>query len=169
MMHWYVLRSKPNKENVLREQLDIRNYDAYCPSIKVKPVNPRSRKVLPYFPGYLFVRVDLEKINIFNLRWLPGSQGLVDFGGELAYVPDDLLQAIRQRFDRMPGASEVMNSNFRTGDIVTINNGPFAGYQAIFDTRLPGKERVRVLLKMLQDRQMPLELSSDQIGSTKLH
>ena len=32
------------------------------------------------------------------------------------------------------------------------------GYRAIFDARLPGTERVRVLLKMLNDRYVPLEV-----------
>ena len=32
------------------------------------------------------------------------------------------------------------------------------GYRAIFDTRIRGTERVRVLLEMLSDRFVPMEL-----------
>ncbi len=44
-----------------------------------------------------------------------------------------------------------------------IHSGPFAGYEAIFDLRLSGSERVRVLLKMLNNRNLPIELDSQQI------
>lgn len=35
----------------------------------------------------------------------------------------------------------------KAGDGVTVQAGPFRGYGAIFDARLPGDARVRVLLK----------------------
>ena len=59
-MPWYVMQSKPNKEELLYEQLRTRDIDAYYPCIKVQPVNPRARKLKPYFPGYLFIKVDPE-------------------------------------------------------------------------------------------------------------
>jgi hypothetical protein len=40
---------------------------------------------------------------------------------------------------------------------------PFAGYEAIFDMRVSGTERVRVLLKLLSRQEVPLELSAGQI------
>ncbi len=49
------------------------------------------------------------------------------------------------------------------GDTVMIQDGPFAGYEAIFDVRLPGSERVRVLIKLLSQRQVPLKLHAGQI------
>jgi len=48
--------------------------------------------------------------------------------------------------------------------VVVISDGPFAGYEAIFDTRLPGSERVRVLLQLLNSqRRVPVELNAGQI------
>ena len=44
------------------------------------------------------------------------------------------------------------------GDPVQIESGPFAGYEAIFDASLAGNERVRVLLKLMEDRKMRVEL-----------
>jgi len=50
------------------------------------------------------------------------------------------------------------------GDKVRIHAGPFSGYEAVFDTRLPGEERVRVLLRLINDkRQLPVELKTSQI------
>lgn len=161
------MRSKPNKEELLYQQLLLREIDTYYPRIHVHPVNPRALKIKPYFPGYLFIRANLEQVGISTLQWIPGAIGLVDFGGELAYVSDDLLQAIWRKVDRINAANGELLESLKSGDLVKINDGPFSGYQAIFDTRLSGKERVRVLLQMLRDRQVGVELSIGQIERIK--
>jgi transcription antitermination factor NusG len=46
----------------------------------------------------------------------------------------------------------------KQGDPVSISEGPFAGYKAIFDTRLSGSQRVQVLLEVLRDQQLRVEL-----------
>ena len=162
-MPWYVIHSKPNKEELLYEQLCIRKVETYYPSIKVHPVNPRARKTKPYFPGYLFVNADLDEIGTSNLRWMPGAIGLVDFGGEPASVSDELLQTLQHKVELVNALDGKQSSKFKPGDSVTIQSGPFAGYHAIFDSRLPGRERVRVLMQMLRDRQVGVELSPGQI------
>ena len=59
-MKWYVLRSKPDKQNLLRGQLFSHQIEFNFPTMRVKAVNPRSQKIRPYFPGDLFVHVDKE-------------------------------------------------------------------------------------------------------------
>ena len=152
-MHWYVLQSKPKNEKLLCEQLRIRQIDVYCPRIKVRPVNPRSRKMIPYFPGYIFIRANLDVIGTSVLKWLPGAIGLVDFGSEIAYVSDELLSAIRCQIDQANAVEGERVKDLKSADPATIQAGLFADYHAIFDPQLPGNERVSVLLKMLKDSQ----------------
>ena len=166
-MQWYVLRSKPHKEEFLWEQLLARGVETYYSQIRVQPVNPRSRKVRPYFPGYLFVRVDLEQVTQSTLRWMPGAVGLVMFDGQPPVVPDGLIQAIRRRVDEINAAGGEVLEGLNPGDAVTVQAGPFAGYEAIFDARLSGNERVRILLKMLGDRRLPLDIPAGQIQRKK--
>lgn len=99
--YWYVLHSKPHKEEMLAEQLELRRIEIFAPRIRVQVVNPRARKVRAYFPGYIFIRADLEKLGLSFLQYVPGSAGLISFGGEPAYVPDGLIHAIRQRVDEV--------------------------------------------------------------------
>ncbi len=95
---WYVLHSKPNKEEFLRQQLTSRQVDHFYPTVVVTPVNPRSRKIRPFFPGYLFVHMDLDEVNQSpSLQWMPGAVGLVAFDGKAAEVPDGLIAALKQR------------------------------------------------------------------------
>ena len=96
---WYVLRSKPHKELFLAGELLTRNFEVFCPVLYVKPVNPRARKIKPYFPGYLFIYTDLQSANLSSLSWMPGTVGLVTFGAEPAFVPDELVRAIRKKVD----------------------------------------------------------------------
>lgn len=161
--NWHALRSHPNKELLLWQQVQSNAIEVFYPRIRVQPVNPRSRKIRPYFPGYLFVRADLEEIGLSLFQWMPYSTGLVMFGGEAAIVPDHLIHGIEEHLRRISEAGGELYANLKAGDLVVIQSGPFAGYEALFDIRLPGSERVRVLLKMLSDRNVPLELDANQI------
>lgn len=166
---WYVLRTKPLKEEFLRDQLDLQDIEVYCPRIRVHAVNPRARKVKPYFPGYLFVHVDLHQVSPSTLHWMPGASGLVSFGGEPALVPDSLIQVIRQRVNVIEKAGGEQLVSLKPGETVVIKDGPFAGYEAIFDISISGSARVRVLLKLLRSRQLAVELPTGQIERKKQH
>jgi transcription antitermination factor NusG len=166
--YWYALRSKPRKEDVVWRQLRDQDFDVFYPRLKIQPVNPRSRTVRPYFPGYLFVKADLEEVGISVFQWLPHSIGLVSFGGEPSVVPENLIHAIKQRVEEIAAAGGELFHGLKPGDKVTIDYGPFEGYEAIFDTRLPGSERVRVLLQLLNNRrQVSVEMRASQIRKKK--
>jgi transcription antitermination factor NusG len=166
-MRWYVLHSKPNNENLLLEQLTLRQIEAFLPCIPVKPINPRARKTRPYFPGYLFVHLELSQVGSSVLQWVPGASGLVVFGNEPGYVPDNLIHAIRVRVGEIHTAGGELLRSVRAGDTVVIQDGPFKGYEAVFDERLSGSERVRVLLKLFQREAVPLHLRAGQIFCPK--
>jgi transcription elongation factor/antiterminator RfaH len=163
MIHWYVMHSKPREEAFLFEQLLTRNLNTYLPSICLEPVNPRSRREHPFFPGYLFIHVDLEKISITDLKWMPGAIGIVSYGGEPAQVAEGLIRAIQEQVEKINVTGKKYVNRFSSGDWVVINDGPFADYKAIFDCRLSDNDRVRVLLELLQGQKMRLELSARQL------
>lgn len=164
---WYVIRCKPRKEDFLAEQMQIRRIDIFNPRVRVQVVNPRARKIKPYFPGYMFVYLDLEKTGTFSMQYIPGAAGLVSFGGEVADVPDGLIHAIQQRVEEINNAGGELFDVLKMGETVVIHSGPFAGYEAIFDARLPGSDRVRVLLKLLKNRQLLVDLPAGQIRPKK--
>jgi transcription antitermination factor NusG len=165
--HWYALRSKPRKEEILWRQLMAQDFEVYLPRMRVHPVNPRSRKLVPYFPGYMFVYTDLSEVGLSTFQWMPHAIGLVSFDGEPANVPENLVQAVQKRVDEIAAAGGEFFDGLKPGDAVRINTGPFEGYEAIFDTRLPGTERVRVLIQMLSDRRIPVELKAGQVHRKK--
>lgn len=164
---WYAIQSKTNKEDALYEQLENQGYEAFFPRIYVSPVNPRAKKVKAYFPGYLFVRTDLSAVGLSVFQYMPFARGMVQFDQEPASVPDTLIHALQRKLEHVNQAGGELFEAIHTGDKVEIADGPFAGYEAIFDVRLPGRERVRVLIELLSQRQVPVELNAGQIRHKK--
>ena len=164
---WYALHSKPNKEQFLYSQLLHRHIDVYYPRLSVKPVNPRSRKVRPFFPGYLFVHVDLEEIPHSSLAYIPGANDLVSFDFEPASIPDEVIDGIKKNVNLINNQGQKDKQGLKHGDPVIIQGGPFDGYQAIFDTSLPGTERVRVLISLMRDRQVRIQVPDEMVKPKK--
>ncbi|HSM24684.1 MAG TPA: transcription termination/antitermination NusG family protein [Anaerolineaceae bacterium] len=160
---WYVIQSHPNKEQMLYTQLELLGLEIFFPKIRVKPVNPRSRKIRPYFPGYIFLKTDLETITTSTIKWMPHSRGIVSFGGEASIVPESLIQALKQKFGESAEAIIDLNEEIQSGAPVTIEYGPFKGYEGIFDMKLDGSDRARILIKMLSDNYVSVELEISQI------
>lgn len=144
--NWYVMHSHPHKEELLWRQLLCSGLSVFYPRLRVKPVNPRARKVVPYFPGYLFVRADLEIVGISTLQYMPYATGLVAFGGEPAVVPEGFVNSLRHKIGKGDVLQQDYAGGLEAGDKVIIQDGPFRGYEALFDARISGSDRVRVLL-----------------------
>jgi transcription elongation factor/antiterminator RfaH len=159
---WYVVRAKPRRERFVVDQLSNQGLEVFYPAVRVHPVNPRAATERAYFPGYLFVHLDLAAVGVNRLRWLPAAVGLLEFGGEPATVPEALVTQLKRRVASIQAAGGLVFADLKQGDAVEITSGPFAGYEAIFDLRLRGADRVRVLLELLR-RQVPVELDSGSI------
>ncbi|MEM7116205.1 MAG: transcription termination/antitermination NusG family protein, partial [Chloroflexota bacterium] len=150
-------------ERTVYQQLLNHNIETFFPSLKVKPKNPRAAKVRPYFPGYLFIHVDLENVDSLALKWMPGTKGLVSFGDTPALVPENLIIELRKRIAAIEAAGGLRQTTLQAGDSIKIVEGPFAGYEAIFDAYLSGSERVQILLSFLSNRPKRIRLDREQI------
>lgn len=166
-LSWYVLHSKPNKEDFLFSQLRHRDIEVFYPCLRVDPVNPRSRKVRPFFPGYIFVRVDLENTPLSSLAYVPGANRVVSFDQKPANVTDEVIHTIKQNVERINENPDLQYDQLHHGDPVTIKGGLFEGYEAIFDTRLKGSERVRLLIKLLRGQQMRVQVPQNMVKPKK--
>lgn len=164
---WYALHVKPHKERAVYEQLLARDITSYYPHIRVKPKNPRSRKERAYFPGYLFVHINLVEYGINALSWIPGSHRLVEFGGIPSIVPDTLIQQVQQAITTYNQELDGTLKKFKKGDRITIVDGVFDGYEAIFDTYLKDSSRVQILLTFLSDHPQPVHLNIDTLIKAK--
>jgi hypothetical protein len=107
-LQWYILRSQPNQEGVVWREAVARVVAFFYHQMRVQPKNPRARKIRPYFPGHLFVQLDLHQSRYSSLRYslwsqdkpLPGclihSCSSLSVLSLLHLAADGLIQAIRR-------------------------------------------------------------------------
>lgn len=151
---WCVLRSKPSKEEFFWGQLLAHQIEVYYPSIRAKAFSPTAHKAKPYFPGHLFIHIDLQSLEASFLNTMPGSRGLVVFNDRPACVPDAMLAAIRYRVERINRTADEITANRPVIGNVPILEDAFAGHGTIFESCGSGAERVRILIKLLRDIQL---------------
>lgn len=146
MKRWYALFTKPRKEQQVGHELAQKGIETYVPTIQ-KRLQRRGWVERPFFPRYIFAQVDFEEVGISVVRWTPGLTDIVNFEGRPARVPDEIVERLRERLGTLK--DEGYAAQFKSGDRVRITKGPFEDFEAVFDRRLSGADRVRVLLRVL--------------------
>ena len=158
MKQWYTLYTKPNAEYQVAAALGGRGMRIFLPEIK-SPQQGGKGDMKPFFPCYLFVKVDLSQVGPSRVRWTPGLRCVVAFGDRPAAVPDRVIDLIRCELDDLNAAGGLPAKLFRPGETVRIKGGPLQGMLAIFKGSSEPSERVRVLLTFL-DHAKRVELSA---------
>jgi transcriptional antiterminator RfaH len=142
--NWYLIRTKPQKERWVADQLAGILPEVFLPLLKAKV--PRwgrmAPSISPLFPCYLFARLDLQQ-KYFDIKYMQGVRGLVSAGNEPLVVPVAIVEEIRRR--AKDGVVEIAPKPLVRGERVTIVEGPFRGLEAIFERYLSGAERVALL------------------------
>lgn len=150
MQQWHVLYTQPKKELIVNNQLEQRNLEVYFPVLQYDRGYRRGIRLEPFFPNYLFVRVDLLLDEATGLRWMPGVRGIVVTGDEPAVVPEAVIETLHNRLDALEKrVLRKSDSLFAPGQKVRIVDGPFKGFEAVFQAGLNGHDRVQVLLEFL--------------------
>lgn len=150
MKEWYAVQTKPRREFYASSALEsVAGVQTFLPVLQVKPVNPRSRTTLPFFPGYLFVCADLDQVGLSALCWTPGVAQVASYGGKPVAIPNRVIDEIRRRVDVVQQEDPFGLGRFQHGDRVRVKSGPLEGYEGMFDTRIGSQMRVRILVEFL--------------------
>jgi transcriptional antiterminator RfaH len=147
---WYALRSKPVKEASAAALLARAGLDVYLPQLRVHKQHGKPASVEPFFPGYLFARLDASRGEIRLANYTHGVLHVVGFGNEPTPVPDSIIDALRMRLTPRSELGGV--TNYQRGDRLMITSGPLKDVEAIFDAKLSATGRVRVLIQMLSNQ-----------------
>ena len=161
--HWYALRCKSNMEFIVDDQLKAKFIPNYLPVYAVKPVNPRSHSIKPYFPGYLFVNDEPEKLYEKKVFLMRGVIGLVHFDGIPASIHPNLIEAVRRQTRQLNLELKQSRSGFVAGDAVLVEDDAIGQLEGIFEKCVNGRERVSVLLRMMQGGMMRLEVPVEKV------
>jgi transcriptional antiterminator NusG len=145
---WYVAHTRSRFEQVVFDGLCKKSLEAFLPKITVmsKRRDRRKRIRVPLFPGYVFVRSDLnphERLEIVK------TAGLVRLVGNKAGpipVPDEAIDSLQIM---VLGDNPVeTGTRFQKGDRVMVVEGPFIGVIGTF-VRYRGFKRVVVNIEAL--------------------
>ena len=95
-LKWYGVRTKPRSEYIAANALRVEGYEHFFP--RIQAVQKRSGKEgVPLFPGYLFVRCDVDRGQWPAVGLLPGVLGWVRFENDIAWLPDQVMDEIKKQ------------------------------------------------------------------------
>jgi transcription termination/antitermination protein NusG len=142
---WFAIWTRSRHEQVVREQLALREIEAFLPTIpKWSRWKDRKKKIdWPLFPGYCFAHFD--PTNTLPVLKCTGVVNIVSFEGKPAPIPDYELDSIRLlvssdlQYDPCPLLKE--------GAMVEISGGPLKGVVG----RLVRKDAARARLVLSVD------------------
>jgi transcription termination/antitermination protein NusG len=145
---WYVLHTKSRFENVVNDGLYKKSIEVFLPKITV-PSKRKDRKKLirvPLFPGYVFVKSDLNPVHHLDILKTVGAVKLIGNQQRPIPVPEETVESLR-----IMVASEqpvTTGYQFQKGDRVMVTSGPFTGVIGIFD-HYRGRGRIMVHIEAL--------------------
>jgi transcriptional antiterminator RfaH len=160
--HWYLVQTKPRQEHLAQENLERQGYSTYLPLIRNirRRLGNRHYADEPFFPRYMFIRLNTLTDNWAPIRSTVGVVNLVRFGQWPTPVPDSLIQQIRERANPDTGLHEI-ERQLNKGDKVRILDGPLVGFEGIF-LASSGQDRVLVLLEIM-GKQARLQVEIDTL------
>jgi transcription elongation factor/antiterminator RfaH len=145
---WYVLHTKSRFENVVNEGLIKKSLEVFLPKVQVRSKR-RDRKMMirvPLFPGYLFVKTNLEPSEHLEIVKTAGVVRLVGNKEGPISVPSDTIESLKIM---VKGDNTVSTgTRFKKGDRVIVVYGAFTGVIGTF-ARYRGKGRVIVDIEAL--------------------
>jgi transcriptional antiterminator RfaH len=156
---WYVVYSKPHKEQQAQFHLRMKGLDVFFPRLDLVRVAEKRKRIIPLFPNYLFVRIHLPT-EFHYVTWSPGVKRLVSFGDRPIPLDEQVINFLKQQTDG-DGLIKA-RSQLRPGQEIQIRGGPFDGLVAIIQDPPDAKGRVKILLKLLS-RQVSVKLGVEFI------
>ena len=148
MKSWYVIQTKPKKENLAARFLEQGSIEVFFPRMEgISIVYGKSRKVVKsLFPNYIFARFDpFESYRL--VRWSMGVSRIVGFAQGLSPIHDEVIEIIKRRVDANCVVKKALH--LTANDSVRIRSGPFKDLVGMFERWVSDEGRVRVLLDLL--------------------
>jgi transcriptional antiterminator RfaH len=145
---WYVIQTKPKKEEEAKSYLSTKGVEIFSPLIETFLLrNGRmNRELKPFFTGYIFGKFDLDQ-NYPLVRWAKGVKKVLGFGEYPTPISEEAVEIIRERTDAYGVVR--LKYHFQANDVIRIKTGPLKDLLGIFERWMPDSERVRILLNLV--------------------
>lgn len=146
---WYCVHVHHRQEELAMKHLAYQRMRAYFPQISRPPSRPgRPERVLPLFPGYIFVSFDVDRDRWHSIFSTHGVKQLfMDGSHRPRPVPQEALRIMRAIADKPPEyAALPAPAQLTPGQQVRVTAGAFTDFLAIVDWA--DDKRVGLLLEI---------------------
>lgn len=155
---WWVAHVRSRQEKLFARECRLRGVPFYLPLREHRAPRDRRRRVsfLPLFPGYVFVRGDLEheRLEVLKTNLCVNVLAVLDQEG----LGADLAQVRRLQESGLP---LLAHPELTKGSLVRIAEGAFAGLTGRV-TRLRGRDRFVVSVRFIH-RSVSVEVDRDAL------
>jgi len=112
-----------------------------------------------FYPGYILVRMNLNETTWHVVKDIPRVTGFVG-GTNPAPLPQEEVDMVVQQIEAGPKAR--IRAEYQPGDVVRINDGPFASFNGSVEEVDVEHGKLRVMVSIF-GRQTPVELEFYQV------
>lgn len=150
MKQWYAVYTQPRGEAIAQENLERQGFEVFFPRYLKRRSHARKVEMVPapLFPRYIFMSCRAQEGGLRVVRSTRGAIDLVRSGDEPVSVPASIIDEIQERQNEDGYVVLGLHIKFGRGDRIRIDSGPFASYEAIFES-MRDNERVIALLSLL--------------------
>ncbi len=137
-------------------------FDAIVPKEKQIEIKNGKRKVVDrkIFQGYVLVEMKLSDETWYIIRNTPGVTGFVGTGTQPTPVSEREITKIKKR---MGVEDPKFKVNFEIGEVVSITDGPFKGFEGTISEIDAAKGKLKVMVSMFgRDTSVELDALQDK-------
>ena len=136
-------------------------FNVIVPKEKMIEVKNGKRKVVEkrIFQGYVMVEMKMDEASWYMVRNTLSVTGFVGSGTEPTPIEDEEMEKIMKRMGREEPKHKI---DFNIGEVVSITDGPFKGFDGSINEIDAQKGKLKVLVNMF-GRDTPVELDSLQV------
>jgi transcriptional antiterminator NusG len=173
-MNWYTLRVISGKEKKIRDailyEVSLTSFsedvgDVLVPSENIVEMRDGKKKVRErvFFPGYLLVRLKMNKETKYLLENVNGVIAFVGPKGEPQALKPNEAQRFLGDFQGGDGPLRVTEAApYKVGDPVKVTDGPFMDFSGLVQEVNHDKQKLKVMVSIF-GRQTPVELDYLQV------
>ena len=153
-MKWYVVHTQTGSEEKARAGLqgrmattDLKKYisEIVVPTEQVAENRGGKKRITArkFFPGYLIVKMDMNKESWYLVKTTPGITGFIGPGRRPTPISEDEVKAILQRTEDTE-TKPTPKITFEIGESIRIAQGPFANFNGSVMEVYPERGKLKV-------------------------
>jgi transcription elongation factor/antiterminator RfaH len=164
---WYAVWTQSHFEQSVSQQLSAKGFTAFLPEMSVWSKRGGEQRLIrvPMFPGYLFVRDEMDKRSYIEILKARGVVRILEDGWtRLTPVPDAVIDSLQQVV-----ASDVpvmAAEHLVQGDRVEVTEGPLSGLEGLFVQDKATKGRLVLNVELL-GRSVAVEVDCTAVRSKR--